>query len=150
MIFVENTYYLKEIEKYIEKENRIINCNEESNFNQINNFRQLFSDYWFSEENLPLFYNEKTLLSILFFFIFKIKKISKKNNLNIERLIRINTLYSNFSEQIINFIEKGNKIIINNIQNIFLEIQFFKTFLSTLGSNLDNFQKKYLNISKVK
>jgi hypothetical protein len=150
MIFVENTYYLKEIEKYIEKENRIINCNEESNFNQINNFRQLFSDYWFSEENLPLFYNEKTLLSILFYFIFKIKKISKKNNLNIERLIRINTLYSNFSEQIINFIEKGNKIIINNIQNIFLEIQFFKTFLSTLGSNLDNFQKKYLNISKVK
>ena len=150
MIFVENTYYLKEIEKYIEKENRIINCNEESNFNQINNFRQLFSDYWFSEENLPLFYNEKTLLSILFYFIFKIKKISKKNNLNIERLIRINTLYSNFSEQIINFIEKGNKIIINNIQNIFLEIQFFKTFLSTLGSNLDNFQKKYLHISKVK
>ena len=150
MIFVENTYYLKEIEKYIEKENRIINCNEESNFNQINNFRQLFSDYWFSEENLPLFYNEKTLLSILFYFIFKIKKISKKNNLNIERLIRINTLYSNFSEQIINFIEKGNKIIINNIQNIFLEIQFFKTFLSTLGSNLDNFQKKYLYISKVK
>ncbi len=149
MIFVENTYYLKEIEKYIEKENRIINFNEESNFNQINNFRQLFSDYWFSEENLPLFYNEKTLLSILFYFIFKIKKISKKNNLNIERLIRINTLYSNFSEQIINFIEKGNKIIINNIQNIFLEIQFFKTFLSTLGSNLDNFQKKYLNISKV-
>ena len=150
MIFVENTYYLNEIEKYIEKENRIINCNEESNFNQINNFRQLFSDYWFSEENLPLFYNEKTLLSILFYFIFKIKKISKKNNLNIERLIRINTLYSNFSEQIINFIEKGNKIIINNIQNIFLEIQFFKTFLSILGSNLDNFQKKYLNISKVK
>ena len=150
MIFVENTYYLNEIEKYIEKENRIINYNEESNFNQINNFRQLFSDYWFSEENLPLFYNEKTLLSILFYFIFKIKKISKKNNLNIERLIRINTLYSNFSEQIINFIEKGNKIIINNIQNIFLEIQFFKTFLSTLGSNLDNFQKKYLNISKVK
>ena len=150
MIFVENTYYLKEIEKYIEKENRIINYNEESNFNQINNFRQLFSDYWFSEENLPLFYNEKTLLSILFYFIFKIKKISKKNNLNIERLVRINTLYSNFSEQIINFIEKGNKIIINNIQNIFLEIQFFKTFLSTLGSNLDNFQKKYLNISKVK
>ncbi len=78
MIFVENTYYLKEIEKYIEKENRIINFNEESNFNQINNFRQLFSDYWFSEENLPLFYNEKTLLSILFYFIFKIKKISKK------------------------------------------------------------------------
>lgn len=150
MIFVENTYYLNEIEKYIEKENRIINFNEESNFNQINNFRQLFSDYWFSEENLPLFYNEKTLLSILFYFIFKIKKISKKNNLNIERLIRINTLYSNFSEQIINFIEKGNKIIINNIQNIFLEIQFFKTFLSTLGSNLDNFQKKYLYISKVK
>ena len=150
MIFVENTYYLNEIEKYIEKENRIINYNEESNFNQINNFRQLFSDYWFSEENLPLFYNEKTLLSILFYFIFKIKKISKKNNLNIERLIRINTLYSNFSEQIINFIEKGNKIIINNIQNSFLEIQFFKTFLSTLGSNLDNFQKKYLNISKVK
>lgn len=150
MIFVENTCCLKEIEKYIEKENRIINCNEESNFNQINNFRQLFSDYWFSEENLPLFYNEKALLSILFYFIFKIKKISKKNNLNIERLIRINTLYSNFSEQIINFIEKGNKIIINNIQNIFLEIQFFKTFLSTLGSNLDNFQKKYLNISKVK
>jgi hypothetical protein len=150
MIFVENTYYLNEIEKYIEKENRIINYNEESNFNQINNFRQLFSDYWFSEENLPLFYNEKTLLSILFYFIFKIKKISKKNNLNIERLIRINTLYSNFSEQIINFIEKGNKIIINNIQNIFLEIQFFKTFLSILGSNLDNFQKKYLYISKVK
>ena len=150
MIFVENTYYLNEIEKYIEKENRIINFNEESNFNQINNFRQLFSDYWFSEENLPLFYNEKTLLSILFYFIFKIKKISKKNNLNIERLIRINTLYSNFSEQIINFIEKGNKIIINNIQNIFLEIQFFKTFLSILGSNLDNFQKKYLYISKVK
>jgi hypothetical protein len=150
MIFVENTYYLNEIEKYIEKENRIINYNEESNFNQINNFRQLFSDYWFSEENLPLFYNEKTLLSILFYFIFKIKKISKKHNLNIERLIRINTLYSNFSEQIINFIEKGNKIIINNIQNIFLEIQFFKTFLSILGSNLDNFQKKYLYISKVK
>ena len=150
MIFVENTCFLKEIEKYIEKENRIINCNEESNFNQINNFRQLFSDYWFSEENLPLFYNEKTLLFILFYFIFKIKNISKKNNINIERLIRINTLYSNFSEQIINFIEKGNKIIINNIQNIFLEIQFFKTFLSTLGSNLDNFQKKYLNISKVK
>ena len=148
MILVENPNYLKEIESFIQKEQKLCLFNKESNFILINNFRQLFLDYWFSIKKLPIINNDYLLISVISYFIFKIKKLSKKD-FNREIIIRMNTLYSDFSQQIIDFIEKGNKIIINNLGELLIDNQFYKHFLLRLNSNCNNFEKNYLLISKV-
>ena len=64
-------------------------------------------------------------------------------------MIRMNSLYSEFSQQIINFIENENKIVINNLREVLIDNQFYKNFILKFYTNFNNFEKNYLLISKV-
>ncbi len=160
MLFVENPDYLKEIEDFLYKKEKkskftfiillIDNILGDINFGNINNLRQLFFDYWFSEEKIPIFKNENILLTVLSYFILKINELSLKN-LNLEEIMRINTVYSDFSNQIFLLIEKGDFSLFNKLEEFLYDNHFFKVFISKLVSNLDkNFEEKYKALSKVK
>ena len=164
MLFVENTDYLNEIESFISKKNDIskikfflfkikfkyliVNFSDNLNYGNLNKLRQLFFDCWFSEEKLPEFKNENSLFSIFSYFMNKINELSSKN-LNIDEIMRINSIYSDFANQIINFIEKGDFSLKYNLEEVLYDNQFFKIFLLRLISN-ENFEKKFLALSKVK
>jgi len=78
----------------------------------------------------------------------KINELSSKN-LNIDEIMRINSIYSDFANQIINLIEKGDFSLKYNLEEVLYDNQFFKIFLLRLISN-ENFEKKFLALSKVK
>ena len=65
--------------------------------------------------------------------------------------MRINTVYSDFSNQIFLLIEKGDFSLFNKLEEFLYDNHFFKVFISKLVSNLDkNFEEKYKALSKVK
>ena len=65
--------------------------------------------------------------------------------------MRINTVYSDFSNQIFLLIEKGDFSLFNKLEEFLYDNHFFKVFILKLVSNLDkNFEEKYKALSKVK
>ena len=63
--------------------------------------------------------------------------------------MRINSIYSDFSNQIINLIEKSDLTLNDNLEEVLYDNHIFKIFLLRLISN-DDFEKKYLALSEVK
>lgn len=114
---------------------------------------QTFYDYWFSEAKLPSFSNQESLLKMLSYFFERVTNIESKSYNDI---IRINTLYTNFSTNIYALIANGkmNQDDCIKLHQFLNDETFFGCFIAVFLELVKkdyeiNFNRYFLALHKV-